>query len=252
MEYKISVGGGDTGQPINLAKRLSIINEVGLDDKTILDCGCGAGEYVQELMKQKNAKVWGIEFSEEKVNQYKSQYPSMSNVLQGDIENMPFESESFDLVILNEVLEHVPNQIEGLREIYRVLKRNGKLIVFSPNRLYPFETHGVLSKKSDNIISKSIPFIPYIPIRLGSKLFRYRARNYFPIELRRILKDQGFRINRHFYITQTFEGIGGGIGGPASMKKLLRNIFSIIEKIPVLRTPFSVSQVLIVQKFGDE
>jgi ubiquinone/menaquinone biosynthesis C-methylase UbiE len=251
MEYQISVGGGDTGQPINLAKRLAIIKEIGLDNKTILDCGCGAGEYVRELMKEKNVNVWGIEFSTEKVNLYKSQFPSLSNVFQGDIENMPFESENFDLVILNEVLEHIPSQVAGLREIYRVLKPFGKLIVFSPNRLYPFETHGILSKKSDNIISKSVPFIPYLPIRLGAKLFRYRARNYFPMELRRILKKQNFRIERHFYITQTFEGIGGGIGAPAPMKNFLRNVFSILEKIPVLRAPFSVSQVLVVEKSGD-
>jgi ubiquinone/menaquinone biosynthesis C-methylase UbiE len=251
MGYYIKIGGGDTGEPINLSKRLAIIKRLGLDNKNILDCGCGAGEYVQELMKQKNLRVWGIEFNAEKVNQYKNQYPSLTNVIQGDIENMPFEDQSFDVIILNEVLEHIPNQMEGLREIYRVLKPLGKLIVFSPNRLYPFETHGVLSKKSDNIISKSIPFIPYIPIRLGAKLFRYRARNYFPIELRRILKRQNFRIKRHFYITQTFEGIGGGFGAPAPMKIFLRNIFSIIEKIPVLRTPFSASQVLVVEKSGD-
>jgi hypothetical protein len=69
--------------------------------------------------------------------------------------------------------------------------------------------------------------------------------------LRRILKRQNFRIKRHFYITQTFEGIGGGFGAPAPMKIFLRNMFSIIEKIPVLRTPFSASQVLVVEKSGD-
>jgi ubiquinone/menaquinone biosynthesis C-methylase UbiE len=231
---------------------LSILKEIGLTDKSILDCGCGAGEYVQELMKEKNSKVWGIEFSEEKVNQYKSRYPFLANVLQGNIENMPFEDQTFDLIILNEVLEHVPSQDEGLREIYRVMKPGGNLIVFSPNRLYPFETHGVLSKKSDNIISKSIPFIPYIPIWLGSKLFRYRARNYFPVELRGLLKGQNFKIRKHFFITQTFEGIGGGIGRLAPLRHFLRNIFSTIEKIPVLRMPFCVSQVLVVEKSGGQ
>lgn len=249
MNYtKIKIGGGDTGEPINVAKRITLTNHlIHLENKKILDCGCGAGEYVIELMKFKNTEVYGIEFNDEKVRNYKNLYPSNSGVIQGDIQNMPYENSAFDLVILNEVLEHIPDQKKGLSEIYRVLKPSGHLIVFSPNRFYPFETHGVYLKNSKMKISKAFPFIPYIPLWISNKIFYYPARNYFPLELNNLLKECKFHIKKQTYITQTFEGIGE-MEFLRPLRMILRNTFKLIEKFPIFRIPFSVSQVLLAEK----
>ena len=84
---------------------------------------------------------------------------------------MDIETESFDLALLNEVLEHVTNETKALQEIWRVLKPKGILIIFSPNRLYPFETHSVYHKRLGRKLPITVPFIPYIPILLAQMAF---------------------------------------------------------------------------------
>jgi len=92
---------------------------------------------------------------------------------------------TFDVVLLNEVLEYVPNDDIVLQESYRILRGGGALIVFSPNRLFPFEIHGIFARKSNYKIPHYIQFIPYIPLRIGKYFFQYWARNYYPWELRK-------------------------------------------------------------------
>lgn len=242
-EYEIEIKGGDTGEPINLAKRLAIIKKIIKREATVLDCGCGAGEYIPGLLEV-SKHIYGIEYNQGKVDKFKAAHPGLNNVVQGDIENMPYESNKFDFVILNEVLEHIPNDRRGLEEIRRVLKSGGKVIIFSPNRLYPFETHGVHWKNSGKSLTHAFPFIPYIPLALGQTIFIYWARNYFPTELRSLLRETGYTVQKHFYITQTFEGIGKSTM-LKPIRKYLRAMMNIIEMVPVARIPFSVSQVVI-------
>ena len=52
-----------------------------------------------------------------------------------DIHNMPFENNVFDVVLCNHVLEHVKDDILALKEIRRVLKKDGKMILTTPNIL---------------------------------------------------------------------------------------------------------------------
>lgn len=52
--------------------------------------------------------------------------------IQSDITNIPIESESFDVVLCTEVLEHVPYPIDAVKELARVLKKNGELILTAP------------------------------------------------------------------------------------------------------------------------
>src|SRR5918995_3327880 len=198
--------GGDTATPLNLAKRLAIIERYadGVRGKRILDCGCGAGDYVLALT-ERHADAWGIEFSREKLTTAPAAIASRLSV--GDLHNVALRPSTVDVALLNEVLEHVPDDRRALREIFRVLKAGGRLLIFSPNRRYPFETHGAFLKGSGRRIPHYFPFVPYVPLALATTVIDFWARNYWPAELQRLVRGTGFEIIHTDYVWQTFEGI---------------------------------------------
>ena len=248
-DLEIPISGRDTATPLNLTKRLNVIQHHLVSGQSkVLDGGCGEGDYVVALRERFNVEAWGIEYLTEKTDLFKQHHPNSNWVAQGDLQNIDFEDDTFDLSILNEVLEHVPDDLAALKEVYRVIKPRGKVIIFSPNRFFPFESHGVYLKGSDKKIPPYFPFIPYIPLSIGNQLFRYWARNYWPKELRDMTIKAGFQIVHTTYIWQTFENISGT--QPALMRKskdFLRWVSNTLEKTPVLRS-FGISQIIIAQK----
>jgi SAM-dependent methyltransferase len=247
IDLEIRAAGGDTATPLNLQKRVDWIERVAgpLRGKRVIDCGCGAGEYVRSL-NARGADAWGIEYSEDKIREARQHADLPEERLAvGDIEHLEFENGCFDLALLNEVLEHVPDDLRGIREVHRIVKPGGLIVVFSPNRLYPFETHGV-SLRSGAKVPHYMPFVPYVPVRLG--LFEYWARNYWPWELRELIRSGGFSVVRCAYVWQTFENISGN--QPRLIRVLrpaLRAIAALFEAIPGLRA-FGVSQLIVARK----
>lgn len=95
---------------------------------SVIDAGCGPGALLAELNIY--GDVYGVDFSQEAVDFCKSR--GIVNVQKSGIESMPFESNSADLVLALDVLEHIPDDKKGLNEIYRVLKPKGMVIIFVP------------------------------------------------------------------------------------------------------------------------
>ena len=158
--WEIAAEGGDTATPLNLGKRMELLEALlpGLSGLRLLDAGCGGGEYVRALVAR-GADALGIECTEDKLECARSLPASLARRIScGDIQRTEFDSGRFDAVLLNEVLEHVPDDAAALREMHRVLRPEGSLIVFSPNRLHPFETHGVFALRSGRRISHATPF----------------------------------------------------------------------------------------------
>lgn len=243
----IAVGGGDTDTPLNFRKRLNLITRYAqVEERRVLDCGCGAGEYVLAL-NTLGADAWGVEFDAVKVCQFKRSHPESDRVQVGDLERIAFADNSFDVALLNEVLEHVPDDRQALREVNRVLRPRGTLIVFSPNRFYPFESHGV-GLKGGGKLPPATPFVPYLPVRFGRKYLNYWARNYWPHQLKAMVREAGFRISATGTVWQTFENISGrqpGVFG--RIKPILRTISTQCERTPIIRA-FGVSQLIIARK----
>ena len=248
----IQVAGGDTSRPINLSKRVKVIAEsIPLTGARILDAGCGAGEYVESLCDL-GAIACGIEYLPDKVAQWDTRHPGDTRVQQGDIEALPFDDECFDAAVMNEVLEHVPDEERALREIRRVLRPGGALLIFSPNRFYPFETHGVHSIRHGHSIPPLRTFLlPWVPVSIATRIVKPWARNYWPSDLRRISQSAGFRLQSHSFAWQTFENISGR--RPKILKllaPLLRAVAGAAERLPIIRS-FGVSQVLVLRKPED-
>ena len=99
----------------------------------ILDIGCGSGEIMEELNNY-GSKTYGIDFSKEAIQICEKK---KLNAKQGDLDTgIEFDDNKFDLVWAGDVLEHVFDPMYLLREIRRVLKKNGYLFFSIPNDLH--------------------------------------------------------------------------------------------------------------------
>ncbi len=237
-------GGGTTATPLNLRKRVALLQRsVPLAGKRILDCGCGPGDYLIDLLGS-GYDATGIEFDKKSVVEFQQKYPKYQDrIHQGDLE-------AIDLALFNEVLEHVPHDAKAVGEAFRVLKPGGIIAIFSPNRLYPFESHGVRLKATNKPLSIYTPFVPYVPRVIGEKVFSYWARDYWPAELQRIVTANGFKIIYTDFVWQTFEN--NSTQQPtaiANARSTLRTISSRLERTPILRM-FGISQFIVGMKPG--
>jgi exopolysaccharide biosynthesis WecB/TagA/CpsF family protein len=166
-------------------KRIEKIDEMlDLTGKRVLDLGCGNGSYTVELARRA-AFVCGVDLQTEHLQAFRQPI----HRVQAAGESLPFVSESFDVVTMIEVLEHTRSDEEVLKECFRVLKPEGFLVLFVPNKLYPFESHpchvGHFS------IGRNIPLISWFPDVLRKRLCH--ARIYARRKLLSMTKSAGFR-----------------------------------------------------------
>jgi SAM-dependent methyltransferase len=247
--WSIRPAGGDTAAPRNLRKRVGRIEALAgpLRGRRVIDCGCGSGGYVRALA-DRGADVFGIEIEASKLREAALAPDLAGRVESGDVAHLGFEDGSFDVALLNEVLEHVPDDRRALREVHRILRPGGRLVIFSPTRIHPFETHGVRLRGSGRRVPHWVPFVPWIPVRIGRWLVDYWARNYWPSELRARVRESGFEILHTGSVWQTFENISGH--QPGWLRRLaprLRAVCERLERTPVLRA-FGVSQLIVAEK----
>ena len=89
----------------------------------ILDAGCGEG-FIDALLVEKFTcvNIVGLEFTNEAIRIARQMNPSVEYI-QGDIAQMPFQDNSFDIVICTEVLEHLEKPESALKELIRVAKK---------------------------------------------------------------------------------------------------------------------------------
>ncbi len=89
----------------------------------VLDIGCGEG-YITKHIKEykKGLVVEGIDFYDEVIEIASVRYPEIK-FSQGSVYNLPYQDNSFDLLILSEVLEHLEEPVTAINEIKRVSKR---------------------------------------------------------------------------------------------------------------------------------
>jgi SAM-dependent methyltransferase len=127
-----------------------------------------------------------------------------NGLLVGAGESLPVADGTLDVVVLNEVIEHVSDDRATLAEVGRVLAPGGVAVIYAPNRLYPFETHGIYLR--GRYIFGNIPLVNWLPNFLRRRLVPHaRAYTYRGIE--RIASGSGLTVVAHGYVYPGFDNI---------------------------------------------
>ena len=104
--------------------------------KVVLDIGSGVG-YGSKILAEKASSVVAIDLSEEAVRYANEQYAGDNiEMLVGDGRGLPLASDSVDVVVSFELIEHLHSQQAHLHEVDRVLKPNGLTVISTPNRIF--------------------------------------------------------------------------------------------------------------------
>jgi N-acetylglucosaminyldiphosphoundecaprenol N-acetyl-beta-D-mannosaminyltransferase len=231
-QISIRLGGPACYGSYAVRKRIEKIDEtLDLKGKWVLDLGCGNGCYTTELSRRA-AYVCGVDIQIPHLKSFRQPIPR----LQAAGENLPFRSESFDVVTMIEVLEHTHCDHRVLKECFRVLKPGGQLVLFVPNKLYPFESHPC--HIGDFSIGPNIPLISWFPELLRNRLCH--ARIYTRRRLLSMARGVGFQIHTSGYIFPPLDSF------PLPFKESYRRAARSLEKSALGK--FGVSIYSIFQK----
>ena len=109
-------------------------NHIDLTNKVILDVGCGAGYSSEAIMEEfQPEELFAFDILPEEVELAKRRRLS-ANLFVGDVTDIKLPPDKFDAVFIFDVLHHVPGWRAALKEINRVLKSGGVLLVQEPHK----------------------------------------------------------------------------------------------------------------------
>jgi len=230
-------------------RRLAMIRAAAsdrLNDGRVLDVGCGVGMYMRAF-RQFTSYVCGVEIEGE----WAREASAFGAVVQAPGEALPFADGTFDLVLSHEVIEHVADDRASLAEMVRVLRTpasgelgegesGGRLVLFCPNRLYPFETHGYYWRGQYHF--GNTPLINYLPDHLRDRLAPH-VRAYTACRLRALFEGLPVRVVVH---TQVYPGYDNLLARRPALARWLRWVTYTLEQTP-LRI-FGLSHFLVAEK----
>ena len=221
-------------------RRLRLIQKyVPLEKRKVLDIGCGVGMYLLAI-RDFSEGVYGVDIDAERAAQAHHRLP---NIAVASAEQLPFARNSFDVVLLHEVIEHLEDDQWAVREAYRVLAPGGRIVIFAPNRLYPLETHGIFWRGQYHF--GNFPFIGWLPDPLRNRLAPH-VRAYTGRGLRRLFAGLSVRVLVHTRIFPGYDKIAAR--WPALGCGLRRGTY-ILERTPLRR--FGLSHFLVTEKRGE-
>lgn len=155
----------------------------------IIDLGCGTGYYLYLLGNLPlNLKLTGFDYDKKALDEARIMLSDKKiNFIVGDLHRMLFKTSSFDKAVCSEVLEHLTDDNLALREIYRILKPGGTLVLSVPSQNYPFFWDPV------NWVLEHF-FNTHIRAGFFSGLWSGHIRLYSLKELKRKVEKAGFKI----------------------------------------------------------
>jgi len=220
-------------------RRFNLIREqMPLEGQRILDVGCGLGLYVRRF-RQFSQDVHGVDVDAERVREASQTLP---NIRQASAEALPYADDFFDLVLLHEVLEHVGDDRAAVCAAHRVLKPGGRMVIFAPNRFYPFETHGCYWRGRYHF--GNIPLLGYLPTGWRNKLCPH-VRAYTRRGLERLLAGLPGRVVAYRCI---FAGYDNILAQRPLLGRCLQRLTYALERTPL--QSLGLSHLIVLEKLG--
>lgn len=204
----------------------------------VLDVGTGIGLYLQKFAEFAHLDiVAGTEY--EFVRAMRAAQRDAGEVVQS-AEPLPFPTDTFDVVLSHEVLEHVGDDRLAATEIVRVLRPGGRAVVFVPNRWWLFETHGIYWRGDYRFGNYLL--VNYLPNVLRNRLAPH-VRAYTAAGLRRLFAALAVRTVHH---TQIFPGYDNLVARRPTLGKIARTVTYALEQTPA--RIIGLSHVLVLEK----
>jgi len=116
--------------PLRKYRRQELINYC--HGKIVLDIGGGMGRFAEELRK-KSFTVTVVDIDRQLLEYGASRHKHVRFV-HGDALRLPFKDNTFDEVVMEQIIEHIPEQRRAVAEAHRVLRKGGRLIISTPNK----------------------------------------------------------------------------------------------------------------------
>lgn len=154
-----------------------------LSGKHVLDLACGTGRIIPKLLEKK-ADITGIDVSAEMLKIAQKKFPK-AKFLQGNMEQLPFTENSFDLVIAAFAIVHLKSLDKVFGEVYRVLKDNGIFVLTNINQ----KKAPKLKMGRESIVIGSYYHIP-------KHVLKALEENLFQIQEEKFIYEKGIWINQ--------------------------------------------------------
>ncbi|HEX9616281.1 MAG TPA: class I SAM-dependent methyltransferase [Anaerolineales bacterium] len=206
----------------------------------VLENGCGVGAYIERLAPL-GGKVIGLEYDSERAREALAH---SEHILQAEGEALPFPAGAFDAILSHEVLEHVQDDRATVREMVRALRPGGRLVLFVPNRGYPFETHGIYWRGRYRF--GNVPLVNYLPRSLRDRLAPH-VRVYSRRDLERLFAGLPVRFVERRVIFGAYDNI---IARWPGFGRLLRAVLQGLEATPA--RALGLSHFWVVEKTQGE
>jgi SAM-dependent methyltransferase len=204
----------------------------------VFDDGCGVGEYLARLGAAARASH-GVEVEGDRAA-IAARRAALSSVLRAEGEFLPYASASFDLVLSHEVLEHVSDDRAAAAEIVRVLRPGGRVVLFVPNRGYPFETHGIYWRGRYRF--GNIPLVNYLPRRWRDRLAPH-VRAYAAGDVARLWHGLAVKVVERRVLFGAYDNI---IARRPRLGRALRAVLQWMERTPL--RAFGLSHFWVLEK----
>lgn len=183
-------------------------------DKKILDLGCGKGRFCRKIKDFGFVNIIGVEPSKELIRIARRNNKDIKFV-QASATDLPFGDNEFDILVCIEVLEHIPDTEKAIKEMKRVLRPGGRILIMDKNILSLHPLYFIPTLFWKNFLeNRNKWFYP--------RNFIFKEKYFIPWKLDKILKSH-FSYTKIRFVRYEFEN--------KNQSLFLKNIFKIYNII---------------------